>query len=134
MSSPSRVDSASLYRALGLKPSFARFFLVAFILGAFVVLGWTALQPDLGSPFLGFFQPSSTGFIFDAAALLVLLVIGLVALASSNTPGILVRFILFSIGLSVYEMLIGSMDLGLGTLVLPGIFLAFAMIFQRSAP
>jgi len=119
---------------LGLKPSFAGFFLVAFILGAFVVLGWTALQPDLGSPFFGFFQPSNSSFILDAIGLALLLIFGLVTMASSNTPSILVRFILFGIGLSVYEMLIGGMDIGLGTLVLPGLSLAFAMIFQRNAP
>jgi hypothetical protein len=114
----------------GFQPAFTGFFLVAFILWALFLLGWTVIQPGLGGPFFGPAKPFPLKTLLDTLGLFILLNAGLLCLAASTLAKSLEWFALFGLGLAVYQMLLGGVEVGLGTLLFSVLSLTFALALQ----
>jgi hypothetical protein len=115
------------------KPAFTGFFLVAYILWALFVLGWTVVQPNLGNPFFGLAGLQPLNKLLNALALIILLNAGIAFLAASTPTRSLEWFALFNLGLAAYQVLLGGVVVGLGALLLCVLALTYALVLQGNA-
>jgi hypothetical protein len=127
MSLPMEDNQTPPEREPGFKPAFTGFFLVAYLLWALFLLGWTVMQPNLGNPFFGPARPYPLNTLLDCLALIILLNAGIVFLAASTLTQSLEWFALFGLGLAAYQMFLGGVEVGLGTLLFSVLALTFAL-------
>jgi hypothetical protein len=130
MSLPTQDSQTSPERHSSFKPAFTGFFLVAYILWALFVLGWSVIQPNLGGPFFSLAKPFPLNILFDTLGLFILLNAVIVCLAASTLTKSLEWFALFGLGLAAYQVLLGGVEVGLGTLLLCVLALTFALVLQ----
>jgi hypothetical protein len=133
MSLPTQDGQTPPERDSRFKPAFTGFFLVAYILWALFVLGWTVIQPNLGNPFFGLAGLHPLNNLLNALVLIILLNAGIAFLAASTLTRSLEWFALFSLGLAAYQVLMGGVEVGLGTLLLCVLALTFALVLQGNA-
>ena len=133
MSLPIEENVTPPERDSGFKPAFTGFFLVAYLLWALFVMGWTALQPSLGAPFLGPARTGTLNILFDCLALVILFNAGIVFLTASTLTRSLEWFALFGLGLAAYQALLGGIEAGLGTLLFSVLALTFALALQGAS-
>jgi hypothetical protein len=133
MSLPLQDSQTPSERNSRFKPAFTGFFLVAYIVWALFVLGWIVIQPNLGIPFFGPARPYPLDILLNALGLIILLNAGIAFMAASTLTRSLEWFALFSLGLAAYQVLLGGVEVGFGTLLLCVLALTFALALQGNA-